>query len=357
MWLIWNISIVLMMLFMSWQSVALLTGHDTEPPQPVNGAKAEEYPCGEISLGFGGMIFLSPDTGYLTGRENDKDQLLKTTDGGKTWHCLYDYDTFTQELQSYEGNLYVIEGELLPDNSDTTRLLQSRDGGHTWQTITKMSGRIGNLHLFSSQCMTLVHTVTDVQNRRNREKARLLISNDGGTTWQEHPIEGTLNERSIFRDGKTLCFAVGNQGSRLYRWNPITGQETHCNMDWVFSMHGDDGLAAIQERFYQLADDTLIFETSYDWGAFGGGSYSDLYLSKWDEKVFALSGQYPGDEYNRGLLYSDDSGRHWQVVDLFGKMRYIKLITAYKSNDIYKLFYMTADTTGHKTMHTLTFNP
>lgn len=355
MWIvIWNIFIAFI-LIMSWQSIVLRTGYDTESPQPVSGAQVEEYPCGEIVLGSSDMIFLSPDTGYLIGCKNRKDQLLKTTDGGRTWHFLCDYDKPIHELQSFEGILYVIEGELLLDKCDTTRLLQSRDGGYTWKTISKMSGRMRNLYLFSPQCMVLIHTVIEKKNLKFKKTARLLFSNDGGTTWQEHPIKGTLNDRSIFRDGGTLCFVVGNHGTYFYRWNPTTGQETHCRMDWVYSLHGDDGLAAIQDRFYQLVGDTLIFRSSYAWGAFGGGSYSDLYLSKWGGYVFALSSQYPGKEYNRGLLYSNDSGLHWQVADLFGKTRHIKLITTYKSENIYKLFYMVADTAGHKTMHTLTF--
>jgi len=118
-----------------------------------------------------------PDNVYVA----DRVGVLKTTDGGKTWHRA--------GLRHTETNAFAID----PDSADTvyagteTGLFKSTNAGQTWQ---RMPGKLAHVHV--------TDVVTDPTHERTLYAAtphRILWSTNGGRNW--HRFDTALPPRAF----------------------------------------------------------------------------------------------------------------------------------------------------------------
>ncbi|HLM01071.1 MAG TPA: YCF48-related protein, partial [Pyrinomonadaceae bacterium] len=117
--------------------------------------------------------FINPATGWAV---NNNGQILKTTDGGETWHEQHRSNFylrcvgFANELRGWVGTLNLSE-----------RLYETHDGGNTWTTVQ-------NLPAVSPSAICGLSVVNESviyasgTNYPHRP-ARMMKSVDGGASW------------------------------------------------------------------------------------------------------------------------------------------------------------------------------
>lgn len=91
------------------------------------------------------VSFLSQDTGFVTGKRHSRIPplyrqhavILKTTDGGNTWHTVLSDTTFAGYVWKIQfvTNSYVVAAVQNVYHRDSVVMYRSTDGGNNWQAI------------------------------------------------------------------------------------------------------------------------------------------------------------------------------------------------------------------------------
>jgi photosystem II stability/assembly factor-like uncharacterized protein len=173
------------------------------------------------SISYGGCYFLQfPDrnVGYTSGSSgiyiNSKGIVLKTTDGGNSWHSSPGKFSSITGMSFKTADIgYIISSPLIAIDFDGTggsskaTLLLTTDGGDTWTTIND------SLPQIPIQCY-----FTDKQHGFICG-SKIFSTKDGGKNWQEEyerPSSGYALNKMAFTSSGT-GYAIGNNGLFLKR--------------------------------------------------------------------------------------------------------------------------------------------
>jgi photosystem II stability/assembly factor-like uncharacterized protein len=170
----------------------------------------------------------APDTIYVCVEQGD---LLKTTDGGRSWRQLTSYekpgDKFRRDMHrvticpSDPNELFLTSG---------TGLYHSGDGGETWVHLTDPDFRVGYpdpfyLHPADENIAFMVgagQSPNPNWGATGSANPGFLRSADRGRTWEErmggmpHPVRGNMEAAAMHDSGSMLEFFVGTACGELY---------------------------------------------------------------------------------------------------------------------------------------------
>jgi len=224
--------------------------------------------------------------------------LLDTTDGGQHWAAVYSTQLHLLQLaftSTREGWLLGVQCRA-PQTPTTCawHLLVTADGGNTWRDA---SLPIHGAYFDGGYSVTLSHpTAADgwiAATTAGPGKAALLVTHDGGLTWQTLPNPGVNFKQTIFFrspiQGWLLAGGEPGAGNQMKEFFGTTdGGVTWTRLAWTGDMSeaGGQGSGGLPLGGYV---GTLDFSTAQDgWVASPRGS----------------------------LLHSSDSGKHWAAAPI-----------------------------------------
>ncbi|MBI3969436.1 MAG: hypothetical protein HY329_27645 [Chloroflexi bacterium] len=193
----------------------------------------------------------------------------RTTNGGRTWFLA----SSAREREELPGAYCRSEGyspisfvtELVGYTIDeSARLLVTRDGGFTFQPITSEPAGVWWIKFATEQFGWRV------DDWRGKE-GRLSATEDGGKTWRSVPLDARVWAFDILPTGRG--WVIGSLGSRSMLLSTGDGGQTWTHVD----------LGGVDVRAVEFVDD------QHGW-VFGGG---------------------PGDYRYRRLFRTADGGRSW----------------------------------------------
>ncbi|MFC3161540.1 WD40/YVTN/BNR-like repeat-containing protein [Chryseobacterium arachidis] len=142
------------------------------------------------------VAFVSENVGYAGGNDDDGGVLLKTMDGGNTWTKIYNTYTpndYVWKIQLLGNNIFCsIESEL----PNTGKLLKSLNGGFSWETKD-----------FPDHYVQAVGFTSATHGWMGGHNTGFYETFDGGTTWNNTGIGGSLNRIFIINDN--VAYAAG----------------------------------------------------------------------------------------------------------------------------------------------------
>ncbi|MBW8360945.1 MAG: T9SS type A sorting domain-containing protein [Kaistella sp.] len=163
------------------------------------------------------ILFIDENTGFVSGNDSNGAVILKTTNGGASWTKIY---------SGVIANEYVWKMQILPGSGNTKmfcsiesvapnpgKLLKTSDGGATWQT-----------KVFPDVDVQAVGFITENKGWMGGHNTGFYETNDGGTTWTNLGIGGSLNR--IFFINSTSAFASGHS---IYKMITINLSTTETN--------------------------------------------------------------------------------------------------------------------------------
>lgn len=153
----------------------------------------------EYSTGINDMIFPGDgDTGYAV----DNDRIIKTVDGGKSWHIinLTPRSLFTR-LQTVDNNTIIA----ICNDYSTGKIWKSANGGATWENISLPADHLNSAFFLSPQKGW-------VSMYDNDSRGKMYTTSDGGANWTKLNDE----EGSPFRAEK-FQFIDASNGYALAR--------------------------------------------------------------------------------------------------------------------------------------------
>ncbi|HEY1755894.1 MAG TPA: hypothetical protein VGG72_10895 [Bryobacteraceae bacterium] len=169
-------------------------------------------------IGFiDGMVFLTPDNGWIAGI-NGKDFLVfRTTNGGRDWE--ESRTTPPQQLERVRDLFFFDQqrGWLTTWSSkaEGAYLYSTVDGGKHWTADTdplfQGKDKQANLVRFTSRERGFVFFL------EGKGQSRLAYTTDGGTDWHRQALPGYVDECQVF-EGDLLCSSA--PGFRLLTLHP-----------------------------------------------------------------------------------------------------------------------------------------
>jgi photosystem II stability/assembly factor-like uncharacterized protein len=163
-----------------------------------------------FDLSFFEIEFENNQVGYAVGRLGE---VRATTDGGETWvRKITPYSDPTGPMDTVAlVNLEFIseyEGWVVGNKFDV--ILYTADGGDTWdvQRYETNGGYIGDLHFWNEMTGLTVGAVFEV--------AKVLQTNDGGTTWTETLIDADYELTGLSFADEQQGWAVGYGANIVY---------------------------------------------------------------------------------------------------------------------------------------------
>ncbi len=266
-----------------------------------------------LDLNLLSVYFINADTGWAGSDVNTYDkpygELLKTTDGGKTWEYSNFYGSL-QHITFLDDNFGLIES----GNSQMYNI--TKDGGKTWTRYN---------NIFDSMCF--VDGLTGFFTRNSS----IYKTTDGGINWN---VITTLKNSNIFsaikfQDNKT-GWAVGYQS---YPTNKLIIRTTDGGINW-----------SVDSNLTQKALNSFDFSksgTGYAVGYAGGIVYTSDWGINWKELSSANIESFrsiyftdPNDGWAvggnssdlSGLIYNtNDGGNHWNL-QLNDSSRYLNSV-------------------------------
>ncbi|MBE0651738.1 MAG: hypothetical protein IH595_12975 [Bacteroidales bacterium] len=242
-------------LFFTSERTGYVIDHNSYVLKTINGGESWDYAFGGYQDYYlTSMCFTSPDVGYVVGGKFTSYEgcILKTTDGGVTWHDLsnkiesvifytvYFIDDNTgiiagdsgeifkttdggntwTKLNSETNALFIKSFFISPNTGyvaggnkmgDGGKILKTMDGGNTWKVMGTGTRIITNL-FFSSDHIGYA-LCSNAQ-----AKGIILKTTDGGSTWSPEPFDefpGYLS--SVFFPEANTGYVVG-QGGTIIKW-------------------------------------------------------------------------------------------------------------------------------------------
>ena len=304
------------------------------------------------------LLFISPDTGFvgssIVRQRKFFSSILKTENGGYSWTPTATWLGTCVGLQYYQNTLYGVFNNQTDPPSSVIR--KSDDLGTTWEDAFSFDGGTRSFHVFNYQ------TISYIKSSPNSPDC-LMLSKDGGNHWHSISLPGKISiADAVYTDGALHLLLIDSNGETLfYSLEVYTGKSTIQPMPSVSFMTGSQDIVATNlngVRFYTLHNGTLSFLSRIRWGGLFSGSYNPRYISKSQNIVFCLCSQYPGKPGEvQALLFSDDGGRHWEIVEKFahGLNRGAfapEPICSYEDDNSFRLYYIVQNG-DEKVMNTI----
>jgi photosystem II stability/assembly factor-like uncharacterized protein len=159
--------------------------------------------------GPGALFFLNQRVGWLGGGREDAPRLLRTIDGGATWQQA----VLPANIRGTPIDLYFLDADhgwtILWDGfTPASPLLRTDDGGRTWSEDTSWTSQAHGQLLHQARyvsnsigVLTFVTLEADDASLRSRPaESPLLLTFDGGRTWQRPELSGTIGGCQVVVD-------------------------------------------------------------------------------------------------------------------------------------------------------------
>jgi photosystem II stability/assembly factor-like uncharacterized protein len=240
------------------------------------------------------LSFSSRDHGWLTG---NRSTLMETFDGGKTWEprslALGDTDYRLNSI-SFAGDEGWVVGE-------PTILLHTQDGGQSWSSVplsAKLPGQPAKIVAVGPHAAEMTTTV-----------GAIYKTEDDGRHWTAMVQEAFGVLRNVNRGADGTYVAVSSRGSFYSIWHPG---------DTSWDPHNRNSSRRVQNMGFSPDGHLWML-------ARGGQIQFSNDSNEWDEPIspdraslglLDLAYRTPEEVWIAGgsgtLLYSVDSGQHWQ---------------------------------------------
>lgn len=304
------------------------------------------------------LIFITPEIGFtcglfVTDLKKDATVIYRTDNGGYDWQPMQQLQGDCLSLQYCQKNLYAFIQHKPTLGVDSSTIWRSINLGETWEKVISFDRRMIYFFVFDTQTMAIIQRA-DFDN--NEDKDKLLLSYDGGQTWQESFIPGKINvSAGVFAAKNYIYLLVSNAGSLNFcSVDVYTGLTMESAIKWVDFMVGAANIMATNRgkvKFYQIKKNgQLGFLAKYGWGGWRDGSYIPKYVTQCGELVFGLINQYPGDKYSQALVFSGNGGKNWQTIHRFSNDESIypepfaqPSITSYEAENWVYLYYINRE--------------
>ncbi len=184
-----------------------------------------KYMDTNLIKGMVDIVFLSQDTGFVTGCRNKESVVLKTTDGGNSWTKVFGDTTIGGRIWKIQFLTHsMVYGSIEPYFSlDTVNMIYSTDGGNNWNiihigtAITKPGGYGTQGVGFATPAKGWVGGYYD----------GIFETTDSGKTWAHINFGYDFNR--IFVIDSNHIFAGGHMPYKYGNWipNSIKMQQGH----------------------------------------------------------------------------------------------------------------------------------
>lgn len=159
------------------------------------------------------VVFLSEDTGFLSGQRKGWGVVLKTTDGGTSWRKVYEGGV--GKTLNYIWKLQFIGKEFgvgSIQSGDTIAMIKTTDGGETWKVLGTgfKPFKFGPTYSIGTQSIGFV---TPLKGWMGGYFSNIAETNDGGITWDS--VNFGRNFNRIFVIDSLHAYAGG---SSVYRY-------------------------------------------------------------------------------------------------------------------------------------------
>jgi photosystem II stability/assembly factor-like uncharacterized protein len=291
-----------------------------------------------ITSGDGGepfnqkLRFVSLKQGFVIA--NPYNALLRTDDGGVTWHKIFDAPPTLWSLgpaQFFANGTGVAAGagpNYVPYSSSGGVILQTTDAGKTWTQVAKLKGLCSGGFAVSVSALSF----TDPQHGWatipcGGQPEPLYRTQDGGKTWQALPTRGLADDAPAgvsFVDSQT-GYVVTLSG-RLFRSDD--GGVAFAPVDNV-AIHTPNLRFATKDQGWELRG-TQLFETldgGRDWQPLDLGYPIQDFSLLADGHAWVIIGDttsLANRNPPRRVLSTPDRGQTWieyQLGDILGKWR------------------------------------
>lgn len=152
-----------------------------------------------------GLFFINDKIGWAA---DDKNVILKTTNGGVDWQPVYSNSGAGSIRFSDEKNGWAVGND---------KLLRTTDGGATWNNVSPI--KPGYKHALMSVTCTDANTAWVVgaidSTGSNDIHALILKTTDGGATWANQAGQSRIIPRDIFMLDENHGWIVGEKGAIL----------------------------------------------------------------------------------------------------------------------------------------------
>lgn len=159
--------------------------------------------------GLTDIQFISDDVAYASGYGSQQfatGALIKTVDGGETWQVVTesDHSSSLDKLQFISSTeAFAISSVYFDESVNGNKLSHSTNGGKSWEEICTHGSAISGLHFVSETKGFL----TDIE-------GKILITTDGGKTWNEQYAENSEVLFDIeFTNSGVTGMAIGANGT------------------------------------------------------------------------------------------------------------------------------------------------
>jgi photosystem II stability/assembly factor-like uncharacterized protein len=192
------------------------------------------------------VLFISRDTGWVSGMGIGGATILRTVDGGATFTELFNSGfsgEYVWKLQRVTPLVWV--GSIQSMTFTNGRMVKSTDGGLTWNTlpapISDMQG---------------IGFATPLRGWIGDYNSGFYETKDGGSTWNFQFFGGNYN-RFYFLDS-TFAYASGN---RIYKFSPesssIVEADRSPNENFDFELNPNPATGQTQVRFSLSQPDNI----------------------------------------------------------------------------------------------------
>ncbi|MDQ5932434.1 MAG: hypothetical protein QG649_519 [Patescibacteria group bacterium] len=262
---------------------------------------------------------------YVAGEDP---HLLVSSDSGYTWNQITDYnpaDMYRSPIAaiSSDGSRIAIFVEDIGYNDS---IFLSDDGGLSWSiTPVPMYGTSGGIddNLIMSGDGNTIAMIVNSENPDYDDY--IVISTDGGDTWNGQFMGGNVESLSVSNDGQTIIAGnratpgvrLSTDGGQSWSITDPTGGEPDVGSEQVYVSNDGDVLYA-EMKYVEYGDPPRLFTSSNNgvsWQELTGMPVANL------QELFTFFGDGSAlyvlasdQDYEPVLVSSSNSGQTWQVV-------------------------------------------
>jgi photosystem II stability/assembly factor-like uncharacterized protein len=195
----------------------------------IDGGDSWEIQNSGAVCDFESVYFINETTGWIAGNDQSGAYILRTTDGGNSWtNQLYKDYLMLFSVHFIEANIGWAAG---------FDILKTTDGGKTWIECNPDNwwGLVNSTYFIDDNEGWLVGF-----------DGEILKTNDGGTTWTEQNSGTTENLYDVFFYNTNLGWVVGNEGTVIktadggVNWVPLESGNTDI-LKAVYFVNQDTG--------------------------------------------------------------------------------------------------------------------
>jgi len=275
---------------------------------------------GPIPDGICGMQAVDHDTIHATGRYAGGAYFLSSTDGGATWDSQYmgeSFNTFVDLLFLTPEKGYITGR----NNAGLAALLYTEDGGATW--ITVITNNASHYWKMGFASETFGYAVCSL----GAEEEMWIQTYDGGKTWTDRFYVDGFEANGIGFMNEQLGWIGGHESYTLQTtdggasWTPFQIDTIYGDSINKFLHVGDNEMYAIGNRVYKYTTGTMRAQVEPEVNAFDnsactlkatrrGSAFSMTYTVPEDDNVQLTVYIAGGLIYDRPLDKYQESGTY-----------------------------------------------